>query len=275
MPHHQNKWNNFSIIIPFHHRHDLLFSLLDSLQDIPILVVDDGIQPTIFPEGVSNIRGKKRGFATAVNSGLKQLQEQGIQRALILNDDAKITPKDIEEMLNNCSEKTILSPIISCNERDIYGVNVDSWGRVIANFDKDSAVPAVYGTCMMLPTDLRFDEGFKHGFEDIELCLRMRNKGYQIKILKTIYCQHIGGASMSVLDDQGQRFATYGQLRLFGSLRKAPIISILSVMQILSERGCRRRYFGFAKGIIDWIYNDVPSLAARMASSKAGSSKAK
>jgi len=275
MLHHQNKWNYFSVLIPFHHRHDLLFLLLEFLKNIPVLIVDDGIQPTIFPEGVSYIRGKNRGFATAVNSGLKHLQQQGIRRALILNDDAKITPKNIEEMLNNCSEKTILSPVISCKERDIYGVNVDSWGRVIANFDKDSEVLAVYGTCMMLPTELRFDEGFKHGFEDIELCLRMKNKGYQIKILKTVYCQHIGGASMSVLDEQGQRFATYGHLRLFSSLRKAPMISILSLMQILSERGSRRRYFGFAKGIIDWIYKDVPSLATRMASSKAGSSKAK
>ena len=271
----QNKWEGFSILIPFHHRHDLLFPLLQSLRDIPVLVVDDGDYETLFSSDIERIRGNRKGFAAAVNTGLAYLQKREIHTVLIMNDDVQISKADIEKLWKERSKKTIVSPVIHCNGAIIYGATIKSWGRVLANHSALTPSDAIYGTCMMLPSSLRFDEQYRHGFEDLELCLRMVDQGYEIKIVEDAHCYHLGGGSLSTESMDGQRWATYGQLRLYSSLRKAPLISLLSLSQVVRENGDKNRYVGFVKGIVDWLYKDCFSLAARIASSKGSSSKAK
>jgi len=271
----QDKWTEFSVLIPFHHRYDLLIPLLKSLQEVPVLVVDDGINRSFFSEDIHCIQSGNVGFAKAVNCGLEYLAARGITTVLVLNDDACISVPEIEKMLEFHSDNMITAPVIQINGNCIYGANVQSWGRVRANYTFSCSPDAVYGTCLMIPSSVRFDDGYVHGFEDIELCRRLKREGYQIQVIDNIFCQHIGEASLSAATMFGQRSATYGHLRLFSSLRKAPVIASLSLAQIILENGSRERYVGFVQGLLDWFYKDVPSLAARKASSKAGSNKAR
>ena len=272
----QSSLSDLAIVIPFHHRHDLLLPLLSSVSSIPTVVVDDGIHSTFFSKEIRSIRSRGRGFAAAANTGLEYWEKRGVSTVLLLNDDVNITEETISILVKHHRKKRIVSPVIRCKERSIYGVSVSGWGRIRAQLQpKKQRVDAVYGTCMMLSSSLRFDEGYRHGFEDIELCLRMNKEGYESMVVFEARCDHLGGASLSVDHYRGQRAATYGQLRLFSSIRRAPVMSALSGVQIVKEGGGPQRYLGWILGMSDWIYNDFPSLAARIASSKAGSNKAR
>jgi GT2 family glycosyltransferase len=268
MIHHKNSNSKFSILIPFHHRHDLLFSLLKELNNYSVLVVDDGPLPTPFNSSIDYIRSENVGFSKAVNNGLAHLEKRGFTQVLLLNDDAKITPSDIEKLLKQTSNQTILAPTILCNGKRIYGVSVKSWGRVKANLQRSSPIDAVFGTCMLLPSNLRFDEGFPHGFEDIELCQRAKKMGFTIKLVEDALCIHQGESSLSRNDKKGQRASVYGQLRLFSSLKKSPLITGLCFAQIVREKGNIERYVGFSKGVVDWYINDIPFLLFQIARGK-------
>ena len=259
----QDNKENFSILIPFHHRHDLLFPLLKELHQFSILVVDDGPFPTPFPSSVNYIRTPNIGFSRAVNTGLEELQKKGFDRVLILNDDATISPTDVVKLCQISTLHTIVSPIIRCNKKTIYGVTVRSWGRLTANFQRRTPIDAVYGTCMLIPSHLRFDERFPHGFEDIELCLRVTQDGYKIIVVDDAICFHQGEGSISRNDEQGQRASAYGHLLLFSSFRKTPIIAGLCLAQIIKENGGVERYVGLGKGIMDWCVRDAVYVTVR------------
>ena len=271
---HQNDW----IVIPFHFRLDLLLSLLKSISSYSILVIDDsdalldGVELGLNVQVLKNNR--EPSFANSVNTGLEHLAGLGVQKVLVLNDDARISEQDCQSLFLTWKPKTLISPIIQQGKEHFYGVRVQNWGRV--SILKESSVPdALLGTCLLLPTELRFDSSFPHGFEDIELSIRARKAGYHLEILDTCYCQHIGEGTLSRRHRKGQRYSTYGQLRLYSSKRKAPLIGLLSLLQIVRERGDSERYLGFVQGVGDWLFKDCFSLATRMASSKEGSNKAR
>lgn len=271
---HQNDW----IVIPFHFRLDLLLPLLKSFSFYSILVIDDsdalleGVELGFNVQVLKNDR--ESSFANSANTGLKHLADLGVQKVLILNDDARISEQDCQNLFLRWKPKTLISPIIQQGKESYYGVRVKNWGRV--SILKESSVPdALLGTCLLLPTELRFDSNFPHGFEDIELSIRARKAGYRLEVLETCYCHHIGEGTLSRRHRKGQRSSTYGQLRLYSSKRKVPMIGLLSLLQILRERGDSERYLGFVQGVGDWLFKDCFSLATRMAPSKEGSNKAR
>ena len=114
---------------------------------------------------------------------------------------------------------------------------------------------------MLIPSHLRFDERFPHGFEDIELCLRATQMGYKIRVQYDAICFHHGEGTISRNEKQGQRSSVYGQLILFSSIRKAPIIAGLCLAQIIKENGKMERYIGLGKGIMDWCIRDAAFVA--------------
>lgn len=266
------------ILIPFYSRLDLLESLLSSLSSYNVLVVDGSnglLDSSKQPKHVFVLKNKgKSSFAHSVNLGLEYLEKQEISQALLLNDDAEISSSDCQILFAEWSEKQLLSPKIIQAGEDIYGIKVKAWGRVSLLKEKQKP-DALLGTCLLIPTELRFDVGFPHGFEDIELSLRVKKHGYSLRVFDSVVCRHLGEASLSRKQRTGQRYSTYGHLRLYSSKRKAPIICILSLLQIVKERGGYERYLGWVQGVGDWSFKDCLSFAARMAPSSSGSSKAR
>lgn len=263
------------ILIPFHSRLDLLEELLRNLSSYQILVIDssdDLLSEVKYAKNVFVLKNMERkSFANSVNIGLDFLEGKGIKRSLILNDDAKIREEDCAQLFEEWGEKQLISPIIHQNGDCFHGIRVKNWGRVF--LDSTTKQPdSLLGTCLLIPTELRFDTGFPHGFEDIELCLRAKKQGYKLRVLDSVICWHLGEGSLSRKERQGQRFSTYGHLRLFSSKRKAPSIGMLSLLQILKERGDSERYLGWAQGVGDWLAEDCRSFAARIAPSSSGSS---
>ena len=269
------------ILIPFHHRDDLLIPLLQHLKQFSVVVVDDGYTQSdwshwkVAHPNLECVRTKgNSGFTHAVNCGLEHIETMGFRYVLILNDDAWLGVENITILMNNARPKRFVSPVIESKGKRFYGVRVYSWGLVRLNQSPSKQVDALLGACLLMPANLRFDTRFHHGFEDLHLTMMSRNDGFELCLLKDVVCTHIGGATLDSQSLEGLRFSVYGHLCLYDSLRKGPLIwSLYLIRVILSDETIKFRIKSFKaihQGVFDWFCS---AIAARIASSKAGSNK--
>ena len=271
------------ILIPFHHREDLLLPLLKHLKNFPVVVVDDGVMQSDWGHWqnahphMDCIRTKgNSGFTQAVNSGLDYVQTIGFRYVLILNDDAWLSIENIKKMIRKANPKRFVSPVIKSEGKCFYGVRVYSWGLVRLNQSPSKQIDALLGACLLMPSNLRFDMRFHHGFEDLHLTMTSKNTGFELCLLKDVICTHIGGASLDAQSVMGLRFSVYGHLCLYDSLKRGPIIWSLYLIRTLLRDETILFRIGSIKainqGVFDWLWSEI---AARIASSNAGSSKIK
>ncbi len=269
------------VLIPFHHRDDLLRPLLDHLKDFPVVVVDDGpmksdwsIWQRLHPN-LECVRAEgSSGFTLAVNLGLNTVQYLGYSTVLVLNDDAWISTAGIAELFSKSRPDKLLSPILEHGHTRYYGVQVHSWGRVTLNTQSTGNVDALLGACLVMPSHLRFDNRFYHGFEDIHLTHQAGNDGYELCVVESVVCRHLGGGTLDSHSPMGLRYSVYGHLCFYNSLRRMPVIWSLGLAQIVKHRNLHSvsHLVALHQGLADWLWS---AIAARMASSKAGSSKIK
>lgn len=153
---------------------------------------------------------KNIGFARAVNQGFWRAKGEII---LVLNPDVKINPTSVEKAINfleNNPEVGILLPKLlnvdgtlqySCRRFYTFPVlifrrsplkklkpisqMIDKHLMKDSNHDKAMEVDWGLGACMFirrsaLNGDKIFDERFFLYFEDVDLCLRMKKKGFKV-----------------------------------------------------------------------------------------------
>lgn len=273
--------NQGCILIPFHHRNDLLLPLLEHLKDLPVCVVDDAetqqdwtVWQDLHPAVKCVRSGGSSGFTAAINKGLEFVDALGFQRVLILNDDAWLSLEDIETLFTKSSGKRLVSPVIESNGVQYFGVKLSSWGRVQLTQHKSDRIDALLGTSLVMPTSFRFDTRFHHGFEDIHLTHQSKMAGYELRVIDSVVCRHIGGGSLDSQSPVGLKYSIYGHLCLYNSLRRLPIIWSLYVMKSLKEpkRNTLFQIYSIHQGAVGWVWS---AIAARIDSSKLGSSNVK
>ena len=276
--------HKYSILIPHHHRIDLLLPLLTHLKHFPVLVVDDG--PTqgdwnLWEEKHSRvecIRAKgSSGFTNAVNTGLNYLEEHNVEFVLILNDDAWIELDSIKEIFTRCSPNQIISPVIQVNDEYIFGVQVSKFGRIKLQSSSLNSINALIGPCLCIPADLRLDNRFFHGFEDIALTYWAFNNGYTLTVLDEHVCIHQQGGTVPPLSLKGIRYSIYGHLQVYDSLMKTPVIWASYVVLIAKMNGSSiaqriQLLNSINQGVLDWVCS---AIEVRMASSRLGSNNAR
>ena len=279
----ENLKNSCCILIPFHHREDLLLPLLNHLKYFPTVVVDDGIiqsdwDPWIasHPDIICIRSSGDSGFTNAVNMGLSRIETLGFRFVLVLNDDAWIGLDDIQHLVQMAQPNRLISPVIQSQGRRFYGVTIRSWGLVQLNQNRSNRVDALLGTCLLMPSNLRFDSRFYHGFEDLHLTAMAKHSGFELLVIEKAICRHVGGASLDSKSLKGLRFSVYGHLCLYNSLQRGPIIWSLYLLKVVftdQARGVRMKSIrAINYGVLDWVWS---AIAARMASSKAGSNTIK
>lgn len=245
---------DFAVLIPHHSQRDCLDRCLRAVEKWPVLVVDDS------PAGlngldVETIRTEGSiGFAKAVNRGLAFLEANGVKRVLILNDDAVVHPDCVLKLRAAwCTEDGALGPVLADGQgRRWSGIEVSRSGRVRMRAGvKGGRVDAVSGACLLMRVTERFDSDFVHGFEDIELCLRLRRKGALVRIVSDALCTHAGGATIDARSRFAQRAALSGHLRLVDRRWKRGFVVALAVGQVVRERGPASRFLGIVDGCRD------------------------
>ena len=272
-----------SILIPYHHRIDLLLPLLKNLKDFPVLVVDDG--PTVGDwdhwksqnPKVECVRAKgSSGFTKVVNCGLDYLERRGVQSVLILNDDAWIEPISVQAIFDNMAPNKIISPVIEVEKSSFFGAYVSRIGRVKLQLDPSKPINALLGACLCIPSNLRMDSQFIHGFEDIALTHWAFNQGYKLTVLYEHRCYHLHGGTLNPLSAKGLKYSIYGHLQLYDSLPRVPLVWASYVALLLKEGGDENPRIDLLnsinQGVSDWFWR---AIAVRMASFKLGSSKAR
>ncbi len=251
-----------AVVIPHHHRGDLLPRALAAVEGWPRVVVDDGPagRPSpALPEDVLLLRtAGDQGFARAVNLGLHAAErELGAERVLLLNDDAVPQPGCVEALLAAAGPGVgAVGPLLwGLQGLESAGITLSRWGRVrqITRVPpRLTAVGALSGACLLVPAWARFDPDFPHGFEDLALCRDLRARGLRVLVQPAARCLHVGGASLPRASRRAQRHAVAGHLRLVDGGWRGGVALGLALAQVLREGGPPDRLLGIAEGWRDW-----------------------
>lgn len=186
--------------------------------------------------------GGGQGFARVVNRGLAAVHTPF---AVVLNDDAAPEPGCLDALARRgglCGP-VLVGPL----GVESAGLVVRSWGRVRQRVDvplEDRVVDALSGACLHLPSTARFDERFRHGLEDVELCRRLGPAW----LVAGARCWHEGGATVPRRGREAQRHAVAGQLRLVRPGWRDGVVLGLALAQVLREAGPAERVVGVAEG---------------------------
>jgi len=200
-----------SIITAVYNRLDLTKSyLLDLKHTLPslnheIILVDDGstdgtreyLSSLQKPHLKLILNEKNLGFAGANNRGAKNAQAPVL---VFLNNDLVLSKGWLEPMLHiaqepNCGMVGNVQVNAVHGRIDHAGIVFTPWG-IPQHYGMDylylpkrgcKDFRAVTAACCLVKKDIftkagGFDESFRNGFEDIDLCLRLGNMGYQNKV---------------------------------------------------------------------------------------------
>jgi GT2 family glycosyltransferase len=214
-----------SIIIPTWNRRDLVVACLESLreqqfQDMEIIVVDDGsADDTVavlrrdWPGARVLESGRNRGFAAAVNSGIRAARGEWL---FLLNNDVTLAPDCLAVMIRVAalSGGDMIAPLILW--RDDPDIIYSAGDRIGRNGRPESIgfrqphaqfrLPDyIFGVCAAAGLYRReifvragmLDESFHAYFEDADLCFRARLAGFRAVLAPQARAWHIGSASIS------------------------------------------------------------------------------
>ncbi len=188
---------NVSIVIPtVHANQDLLDECLIAVNatapDAEVLLIDDGT------------------FAENCNQGAREASRPLL---VFLNDDTVPAPGWLESLVEAFDEPDVgiagsclRYPHTLALQHAGVDFDLDDNGLLRAynitneleNLTRD--VPAVTGACLAIRSDLfsaagGFDEEFRNGYEDVDLCLRVRDVGWRIRYVAESVVLHHESAS--------------------------------------------------------------------------------
>ncbi|AJR04142.1 glycosyltransferase family 2 protein [Siansivirga zeaxanthinifaciens] len=162
------------------------------------------------------------GYAKGYNDALKFVKEDII---CLLNSDVEVTEhwlKPIIDAFETEPETAIIQPkILDFNKRDHFeyagaaGGFIDKYGypfcrgRIFNTIEKDhgqynddTSIFWASGACLFIRNDVfksleGFDESFFAHMEEIDLCWRAKNLGFNIKYIANSMVYHVGGATLN------------------------------------------------------------------------------
>jgi glycosyltransferase involved in cell wall biosynthesis/GT2 family glycosyltransferase/ADP-heptose:LPS heptosyltransferase len=137
------------------------------------------------------------GFAKASNQGAKIAQGEYL---IFLNNDTKVQPGWLEELIN-CAQKDediavvgakLLYPddtiqhagVVFNDDKKVYHV-YKNFAKDHPAVNKEREFQAVTAACMLIKRDIffsvgLFNERYRNGLEDLDLCFKVREQGYKI-----------------------------------------------------------------------------------------------
>ena len=218
-------WNGeklFDIFLPSVIRHS-------SSENIEIIVADNGSTDKsikhlnqFFPSVKIIDLKTNYGFAEGYNQAIKQVDADFM---VLLNSDVKVTENWIEPCIQlfETDEKlaAIQPKILSYNQPNLFeyagaaGGFIDKFGypfcrgRILNRIEEDlgqynqpSPIFWATGACMFVRTSAfktagGFDGDFWAHMEEIDLCWRLKNRGYKIAYQPKSLVYHLGGGTLS------------------------------------------------------------------------------
>ena len=211
------------------------------------------------------------GFAEGYNRALKLVESDYI---VLLNSDVKVTKNWIEPCIEKFESDDTLAAIqpkiLSYNEPDKFeyagaaGGFIDKFGypfcrgRVLNRIEKDhgqyNSLGSIFwasGACMFIRADLfnsvgGFDADFWAHMEEIDLCWRLKSRGYKILYEPHSVVYHLGGGTLSYGSPQKIYLNFRNNLwMLFKNLPRYKFKRIFSIRLILDGIAAVKFIVGF------------------------------
>jgi GT2 family glycosyltransferase len=217
-----------SIIIPCYNQHEVTIECLNSIKDNTtleheIIIIDNGSDPRFeninLPINCHIVRNEENlGFPKAVNQGIEISKGEYI---ILLGNDVIVTP-DWEWRLVKYLQRgfSIVSPVTNyCAGMQKTFARVYSNRKELDSIAKDISIASngivsevnwIIGFCMAFSKELVGEIGLLDDSnwpccgEDIEYCLRAKDKGKKIGIIEEVYVHHIGSVTLSDMDNRGE-----------------------------------------------------------------------
>ena len=230
-----------------------------SVGNHPLVVVDDSADGGLCLPDAEVVRtAGSQGFAHTLNKGLASLESMGCTLALILNDDAVLDAGSLDTLYAAWSPSDgALAPVLHEPSGPIYGIHVSSWGRVqLAT--RPGPVQALSGAALLMRASERFDERYRHGFEDLELCRRLTQRGLRLRVVEDARCKHEAGATVGRKTRAAARAAIDGHLRYLGGGAAGLVAVGLALAQACVEGPRMNRMMGIAEGVGDYLKDRRP-----------------
>jgi len=250
--------------------------LLDTLRSLAyphrrIVLVDNGSTDvpraelkTMHPEVALLETEKNLGFSGGVNVGIRHALANGADFIWLLNNDTKPSPAALTELVQAAIAENKAGVVGSA----IYDIDrpdhLQSWGggvgRQWLGYCRHASGPKdppeyITGASMLLRKEAiedsgLFDEGFFFYWEDIDLCARIRAKGWTCIVAPDSSLEHRLAGTAGKCEHSRSRWLASGfvrYLRLHHRLPLAPAISGLAIQ--LGLRILRLRWTA-ARGLI-------------------------
>jgi GT2 family glycosyltransferase len=200
-----------SIVIPVHNRAALTSQCLDTLfatpsaeADVEIIVVDDGSTDTTQEILAVNsgrieivVHDEATGFATACNDGAAAASGEWL---VFLNNDTIPEPGWLDALIDYASQREHIGVVgakLLFPNRTIQHAGVVVSRELVPHHiytgfpedhpavNKSREFQLVTAACALLRRQTfelagRFDPQFVNGYEDVDLCLRLRREGYEV-----------------------------------------------------------------------------------------------
>ena len=222
-----------------------------------------------YPQVKIIVFDKNYGFAEGYNMAINQTTTQ---YTILLNSDVEVTPDWLNEplaILDRDSSVTAVQPKILAQRNKRYfeyagaaGGFIDMYGypycrgRVmhvveedLGQYDTQADVLWATGACLFIRTDVYKNEGgldarfFAHQ-EEIDMCWRLRSRGYRIVCTPKSVVYHVGGATLNV-ESPHKTFLNFRNnlLMLYKNLPEKDLNRVLRVRSLLDFIAATKFFF--------------------------------
>ncbi len=243
-----------AVIIPHLDRIEMTRGCCESLaqQACPpayIYVVDNGSKAHTEQELVDacpNARilrqSSNRGFAAAVNTGIREAsQNPDLTHLLLLNNDTRCPPDALEQMLDVYAVDERIG-LVGCPM--IEGQDVANQRKVAAgkNLLRPFMIPIpappdaipdyLCGACLLIKRETLaaiglLDEGFFFFLEDADLCRRAQNAGWLLNVCRAVYIEHLGSSTIRHMGELEAYSYRAGHIRYLRKHTRHPLVNAL------------------------------------------------
>lgn len=207
-----------SIIILAYKNNDLTIQCIDSVLrhtkvDFELIVIDNDSNLRLPGDKYKEVKVVKNqtnvGFARGCNQGARLANGKYL---VFLNNDTIVTPNWLNAMIKIWQSANDIGIVGSkllfpdtgriqhagvCFKNQEPGHLYYNLDPKVANIHQVRECPAITGACMLIDKDLfwvvdGFDENYINGYEDVDLCLKVREKGYRVMYTPGSLVYHYG-----------------------------------------------------------------------------------